>query len=158
MLYILKLPNIICKLYHNKAGKNLWLKNRSKLILTKFLFIYLYCLFKNYLMWKNWGFPGGSVVKHSSAMQETWVRKIPWRRKWLPTPVFLPGDSPWTEEPGSLHSIGPHRVGHDWSNLACTHMLYNAVLVPAKQQGEPIIIAYVPPPFWASLLPPILPL
>ena len=22
-----------------------------------------------------------------------WVRKIPWRRKWQPTPVFLPGDS-----------------------------------------------------------------
>ena len=21
-----------------------------------------------------------------------WVRKIPWRRKWLPTPVFLPGE------------------------------------------------------------------
>ena len=22
------------------------------------------------------------------------VRKIPWRRKWLPTPVFLPGEFP----------------------------------------------------------------
>ena len=22
---------------------------------------------------------------------DPWVRKIPWRRKWLPTPVFLPG-------------------------------------------------------------------
>ena len=21
-----------------------------------------------------------------------WVRKIPWRRKWHPTPVFLPGE------------------------------------------------------------------
>ena len=29
-----------------------------------------------------------------------WVRKIPWRRAWQPTPVFLPGESPWTEEPG----------------------------------------------------------
>ena len=30
-------------------------------------------------------------------MQETgfdpWVGKIPWGRKWLPTPVFLPGES-----------------------------------------------------------------
>ena len=26
-------------------------------------------------------------------MQETWVRKIPWRREWLPTPVFSPGKS-----------------------------------------------------------------
>ena len=22
---------------------------------------------------------------------DSWVRKIPWRRKWQPTPVFLPG-------------------------------------------------------------------
>ena len=26
-------------------------------------------------------------------MWETWVGKIPWRRKWQPTPVFLPGVS-----------------------------------------------------------------
>ena len=31
--------------------------------------------------------------------------KIPWRTKWQPTPV-LPGESPWTEEPGRLQSIG----------------------------------------------------
>ena len=24
---------------------------------------------------------------------DPWVRKILWRRKWLPTPVFLPGES-----------------------------------------------------------------
>ena len=24
---------------------------------------------------------------------DSWVGKIPWRRKWLPTPVFLPGES-----------------------------------------------------------------
>ena len=23
-----------------------------------------------------------------------WVRKIPWRRKWQPTPVLLPGEFP----------------------------------------------------------------
>ena len=25
---------------------------------------------------------------------------------------------PWTEEPGGLPSMGSHRVGHDWSDLA----------------------------------------
>ena len=25
----------------------------------------------------------------------------------------------WTEEPGGLLSMGSHRVGHDWSELAC---------------------------------------
>ena len=24
---------------------------------------------------------------------DPWVGKIPWRREWLPTPVFLPGES-----------------------------------------------------------------
>ena len=36
------------------------------------------------------------MVKNPPAMQETQVRslgwKIPWRRKWQPTPVFLPGE------------------------------------------------------------------
>ena len=36
-------------------------------------------------------------VKSLPAMQQKgfdpWVRKIPWRRKWQPTPVFLPGKS-----------------------------------------------------------------
>ena len=42
-----------------------------------------------------------------------WVREIPWRRKWLPTPLFLPGVIPWTEEPGGLESMGSQRVGDD---------------------------------------------
>ena len=42
------------------------------------------------------GFPGGSVVKNLPARRQgfdPWVRKIPWRRKWLPIPVLLPGKS-----------------------------------------------------------------
>ena len=33
------------------------------------------------------------MVKNLPAMLETWVGKIPWRRTWQPTPVFLPGES-----------------------------------------------------------------
>ena len=40
-----------------------------------------------------------------------WVGKIPWRRAWQPIPVFLPGESPGTEEPDGLQSIGSQRVG-----------------------------------------------
>ena len=47
-----------------------------------------------------------SVVKNLSAMWETWVGKDPWRRKWQPTPVLLPGEFPRTEEPGGLQSTG----------------------------------------------------
>ena len=46
--------------------------------------------------------PGGSAVKNlpvnAGEARDTGdgfdqVRKIPWRRKWQPTPVFLPGKS-----------------------------------------------------------------
>ena len=44
-----------------------------------------------------WAFLIAQLVNHLPAMQETevqsWVRKIPWRRAWQPTPVFLPGES-----------------------------------------------------------------
>ena len=44
---------------------------------------------------------------------DPWVGKIPWRRAWPPTPVFLPGESPWTEEPGGLQSMRLQRARHD---------------------------------------------
>ena len=45
------------------------------------------------------GFPGGSGGKESACNVEE-LRKIPWRRERLPTPVFWPGEfhglySPW---------------------------------------------------------------
>ena len=54
---------------------------------------------------------------------DLWVGKILWRRKWQPAPAFLPGKSPWTEEPGRLQSMGSQRVGHNWSHLhPCTSL------------------------------------
>ena len=45
----------------------------------------------------------------------SWNSYMHWRRKWQPTPVFLPGESQgW----GSLLSMRSHRVGHDQSNVA----------------------------------------
>ena len=40
------------------------------------------------------GFPHGSDSKESPCQCrrprfDPWIRKIPWRRKWQPTPVFL---------------------------------------------------------------------
>ena len=47
-------------------------------------------------------FPGSSGGKESTYNVgylgfDPWVGKIPWRRACQPTPVFLPGESPWTE-------------------------------------------------------------
>ena len=44
---------------------------------------------------------------------DPWVGKIPFRRAWQPTPIFLPGEFPWTEEPGRLQSRESQRVGRD---------------------------------------------
>ena len=47
------------------------------------------------------GFPSSTSVKehtcqcrrHKSHRLNSWVGKIPWRRKWQPTPIFLSGES-----------------------------------------------------------------
>ena len=38
------------------------------------------------------------------------VGKIPWRRKWQPTPVFLAWKIPWMEKPGRLQSMGSKKL------------------------------------------------
>ena len=44
-----------------------------------------------------WASLGAPLVKNPPAMPETefnpWVGKFPWRKKWQPTLVFLPGES-----------------------------------------------------------------
>ena len=57
-------------------------------------------------------FPGGASSKESTCQCrrckrlefDPWVGKIPWRRKWHPTPVFLHGKSP---EQRRLAGYGP---------------------------------------------------
>ena len=64
------------------------------------------------------GFPGSSNGKESSCnvgeldlIPE--FGRCPGGGHGNPLPVFLPGESPWTEEPGRLQSIGSQRVGHE---------------------------------------------
>ena len=68
-------------------------------------------------LWIFLGLPGAQTVKNclqcGRPRFDPWVEEIPWRRAWQPTPVFLPGESPWTEEPGRLQSMGSQGVGHD---------------------------------------------
>ena len=72
----------------------------------------------------RWGFLGGSAVKNPSVSGrhgfDPWVGKIPWRRAWQPTPVFLPGKSHGLR---SLAGNSPwgRRVRH---NSARTHILW----------------------------------
>ena len=41
---------------------------------------------------------------------DPWVKKIPWRRKWQPTPVFLPGNS---MDRGARWAHGVHGVAKE---------------------------------------------
>ena len=74
------------------------------------------------------------MVKNLTAMQGTgsnpWVRKIPWRREWQPTPVFLPGKlrgqrslvgySPWRcEELEVTEHTHRYSSESDWSGCVC---------------------------------------
>ena len=60
---------------------------------------------------------GSLRVRHDWATSLSRFTFMHWRRKWQPTPVFLPGESQ-----GQRSLVGcclwGHRVGHDWSNLA----------------------------------------
>ena len=45
---------------------------------------------------------------------DPWVRKIPWRRAWRPTPVLLPGECHGQRSlVGYIQYMGSQRVGHD---------------------------------------------
>ena len=79
--------------------------------------------------------PGRLQSKRSLRVGHDWVTSLSlftfmhWRRKWQPTPVFLPG------EHHRLPSMGSHRVRHDWSNLAAA---------AASHQGSPIVCSATP--------------
>ena len=53
-------------------------------------------MFNNYRLDKNRASLMAQTVKNLPAMQETQVQSLgwedPWRRKRLPTPIFLPGE------------------------------------------------------------------
>ena len=57
------------------------------------------------------------TVKNLPAMPETWVRSLtgedPLEKNMATHCSILAWKSPWTEEPGSLQSMGPQRVRQD---------------------------------------------
>ena len=59
-----------------------------------------------------------------NAGDNPWARKIPWRTKWQPTPVFLPGKS---------HSV--HRVARSQTWLKRLSMPVTSIPPPASQSS-----------------------
>ena len=72
--------------------------------LSSLIIIYLFFNSSKYLKMFlfYWVFPGGASGKESAyqcrrckrCRLHILVRRLPWRRRWQPTPVFLPGESP----------------------------------------------------------------
>ena len=76
------------------------------------------------LLEDNAGFQGGSVVKNLPAtqkMQEMRVGKMPWRRAWQPTSVFLLGESRGQRSLAG-YSPGGHKES-DTTELAHMHRM-----------------------------------
>ena len=74
------------------------------------------------------------MVKNPPELQETWVRSLGWEdpleEGWQPTPVFLPGESPWTEEPDMTEQLSTaqhvkENMGATWSNVPTEYKIFS---------------------------------
>ena len=69
--------------------------------------------------------PACQLRRHKRCRFDPWVGKIPGRRAWPPTPVFLE-KSPLIQEPGGLHRASKH-----WTRLSThTHVYVSTPLSP----------------------------
>ena len=71
---------------------------------------------------RTWGLPWWLSGKESACQCrrcrfDPCVRKIPWSRKWLPTPVFLPGKSHEQRSLVGYSSWDHESVRHDWATF-----------------------------------------
>ena len=75
---------------------------------------------------------------------DNWVRKIPYRRKWQPTPIFLLGESHGQRSPAGYSPQGHWRVRHDqaWCTTECIKAAfeYNTVFVKLQLVTSPLLV------------------
>ena len=82
--------------------------NKVKIISVNTMDLDLFvCFGKSYIVLRASSLVAGSAVICLQSWRprfDPWVRKIPWRKAWQPTPVFLPGES---HEQRHLVGYGP---------------------------------------------------
>ena len=61
---------------------------------------------------------GSQRVRHDWVTSLSLFTFMHWRRTWQPTPVFLSGETQGRQSLVGCPSMGSHRVGHGWSDLA----------------------------------------
>ena len=83
-----------------------------------------------------WWFNGRECACQCSRHElDPWVRKIPWRRKWQPTPVYLPGKSLGKRRLAGYCPWGHKRVRHDLVIKQQTTIFLALSLLPSSHQG-----------------------
>ena len=65
----------------------------------------------------------GQCRRHRRCRFDPWGGKIPWRRKWQPTPVFLPGESHGQKSPMGYSPRGCKEL--DTTEWLSTHAQHN---------------------------------
>ena len=72
---------------------------------------------------------------------DPWVEKIPWRRKWQPTPVFLPGESHGQRSLAGYGSWGSKEAKQLSNKRKPNNFSFNTrvhrAASPARQQARP---------------------
>ena len=88
-----------------------------------FSIIYLITLIKGFSGGGSGKEPACQCRRHNRCRLDPSVRKIPWRRAWQTTPVFFPGESPWTLEGYSPWGQKEHMLvvsrQESWNGLPC---------------------------------------
>ena len=92
----------------------------------------------------NWGL----IQKSLPTMRETWVQSLGWedllKKEMATHSSTLAWKIPWTEELGTLQSMGSQRVGHDWATF--TYLIQKKLLVEIERSwnnGNLVSIAEV---------------
>ena len=65
--------------------------------------------------------PACQCRRHKRHRFDPWVEKIPWRKAWQPSPVFLSGEPHGQRSLEGYSPWGRKRVEYDWRDLARTH-------------------------------------
>ena len=106
---------------YSRVGCHALLQEEAYFLLSLFIFFLLFVI---------WSFPGGTSGKEPACQCrrlgrcefDPWVGKIPWRKKWQPTPLFLSreshgrrslaGYSPWCPKSWTRLSDRTHTHTH----------------------------------------------
>ena len=113
---------------------------------------------RGYLFAPAKGFPGSASGKEPACQCRKrkrlgfnpWVKKIPWRRAWQPTPVFLPGESHGQRNLAGCSPVGCKELDKT-EVISQTHVhTYNWSDYTHTYHTTPHTHTPLPPPLWCQ--------